>query len=358
MTLLSDSFRSRSDSSVVTDFEHQVVGIAQYAGFGRAYVFPFEYIRDTVVKRVVQKQGDVPAGWLGILGDSVSKLPDGDVSPLGLAEKRGVIVREIITNGPAAEFGLLENDVIVGIDSYDVAGAADLGLLLSFYTAGTKVRLRGIRNRQPVDLTVVLGARDVQTQAVQSQPRWALERSAAAEAAEARARLSELQGLYRSYLKSAPSAERNQALTELGIEMRFLYDGLRELGSQTVASTATPPPPPARAIGQIRGGDFSGEPEASAETRALVPLGFWARELTPQLARELVVAGGMLVDSVVKESAADKAGLKVGDVIVSVAGRQLFKASQLLAAATAPGPQVELRVVRNRQALTLVIPRP
>ena len=42
-TLRSDSLLARSDGSVVVTPENLVVGIAQYAGFGRAYLYPIEF---------------------------------------------------------------------------------------------------------------------------------------------------------------------------------------------------------------------------------------------------------------------------------------------------------------------------
>src|SRR4029079_16350202 len=61
LTLNSSNLLSRNDGSIVITSDGQVAGIAQYAGFGRAYLFPFEFIRDTIAKRVIEKQGSVPA---------------------------------------------------------------------------------------------------------------------------------------------------------------------------------------------------------------------------------------------------------------------------------------------------------
>src|SRR5215471_2629873 len=84
LTLHSSNLLARRDGSVVVTPDNQVVGIAQYAGFGRAYLYPIEYVRNTIVKRVIEKKDNVPAGWLGVRGDSVAELPDADFLALGL----------------------------------------------------------------------------------------------------------------------------------------------------------------------------------------------------------------------------------------------------------------------------------
>src|SRR5215475_14338079 len=101
VTLLSESFRSKSDSSIITTFDNELIGIAQYAGFGRAYVFPFAFIRDTVARRVIDSNADVPAGWLGVVGTSASTISDQRAAELGLTARRGFVVSETVADSPA-----------------------------------------------------------------------------------------------------------------------------------------------------------------------------------------------------------------------------------------------------------------
>ncbi|HEU4386287.1 MAG TPA: trypsin-like peptidase domain-containing protein, partial [Blastocatellia bacterium] len=62
-TLRAQWLLSRNDSSVVEAPDGSVVGIAQFAGVNRAYLYPAEYIRNGIVTRVLQKNGSVPSGW-------------------------------------------------------------------------------------------------------------------------------------------------------------------------------------------------------------------------------------------------------------------------------------------------------
>jgi S1-C subfamily serine protease len=69
------------------------------------------------------------------------------------------------------------------------------------------------------------------------------------------------------------------------------------------------------------------------------------------------VAGGMMVDQVVENSSAQKAGLKSGDVIVDAAGRPIFNLGQLQAVFAAHPVKIELRLVRNKESLVVTIAR-
>ena len=157
LTLLSYSLLARSDSSVVVTPENEVVGMAQYAGFGRAYVYPIDSIRDTIAKRVIEKKDNVPAGWLGVTGDNVAQLPAPDFDALGLQLKSGVIVRTVTPDSAAAQAGILPSDIITGVDDFDIVGTADLKALLSSLPAGRTIKLRAIRKHRPVELKAVLG---------------------------------------------------------------------------------------------------------------------------------------------------------------------------------------------------------
>lgn len=86
-------------------------------------------------------------------------------------------------------------------------------------------------------------------------------------------------------------------------------------------------------------------------------LGVIIQDLTSDLAKSLnlKVTEGALVSDVVKESAADKAGVKRGDVILSVDGKTVKKSIDLQNAVRShrQGDEVELKVNREGAELTL-----
>ena len=82
-------------------------------------------------------------------------------------------------------------------------------------------------------------------------------------------------------------------------------------------------------------------------------LGVSVQDLTPQLARQFGAKEneGALVGEVMKDSPAEKAGLKRGDVIVAVSGSRVQDAGHLrnLVAGMAVGAKVKLDVIRDKK---------
>jgi len=348
LTLRSDTLLARSDGSVVVTPDNLVVGIAQYAGFGRAYLYPIEVIRDTIARRVIDKNDSVPAGWLGVKGESIAQLSDADLLVLDLQRRTGVIVREVTPESAAAQAGIILGDIITRVDDLDIAGTADLGALLSSLPAGQPIKLRAIRNHQPVELKAVLGPRP------NTEPRYLMapfapgSQPGLSERDQLERRLEELKASFRSYQKSPPSRETREALSELEIEIRRIYDDLRALGPENTG-------PPTR-DGQLASrpeyptGNLTGE----APIREIsFPAGFTARELTPQLAAILHARAGVLVSKVAKGTPAEHSGLRAGDVIIGTQERALQNVSQLQAFLATQHGTVVLKVVRTSEPIVV-----
>lgn len=345
MTLLSDAMLARCDSSVVVTPESQVVGMAQYAGFGRAFLYPFEFIRDTIAKRVIEKNGSVPAGWLGMTGDSLTQLSDADFTSLGLQRKAGVIVREVAPESAAAQAGVMPNDIIVGLDDFDINGASDLKATLSTLPGGRAIKLRALRNHKPLEIRVVLGARPntepVYFLTLFDQP-W---ETVSAQRDELEKRRQELGTRLRAYHKSPPTRETNEAIRELEIEMRYLFDRLRALGPDTsAAQTKSAPEASTQPYPDV---NFSGEHDVTFRA------GFTARDLNAQLAAMLKASGGVLISSVAKNGPAERSGLKAGDVVVGTEDRALSSAAQLQALLSSERSPIALKVVRDKQSIVV-----
>ena len=80
-------------------------------------------------------------------------------------------------------------------------------------------------------------------------------------------------------------------------------------------------------------------------------LGVVIQDLTPSLAEQFKIPGtkGAVVNQVSKDAPADKAGLKVGDIITRINSKPIDDTRQLrnLIASTDPGAKVELTIVRD-----------
>ena len=82
-------------------------------------------------------------------------------------------------------------------------------------------------------------------------------------------------------------------------------------------------------------------------------------DITPELAESLGLKGtrGAIVGAIERGSPAEKSGMKLGDVIVAVNGREVANTSAALAAIAEipPGKSVPVRVVRRNQDLSLEV---
>ncbi len=346
LTLRSAKLLSRNDSAVVTTMDDQLVGLAQYAGVGRAYLYPIELIRNTIAKRVIDKKDSVPSGWLGVKGLNSFQLSPEEKARLGGEVKSGVVVKEVTGSSPAALGGVLPQDVIVGFNEFDVISTGDLSALLTSSPSGSKVNLRMIRNHAPMELQVELGARAYSEQFDEPllwMPAPGIQaKSETAQVDEINRRLDELGIQYREYINAAPSQERNEALGELNYEIRILQERLRLLGADRSYNPRIVSP------------GFVGTQPAQT---CVFKSGFTARALTAQLAGELGTPKGLQIISVTKGSAADVAGLLAGDVLVSDLQKALTCAELEAQFTNQPGNRT-LKVIRKRQPLSIVIKEP
>jgi serine protease Do len=84
-------------------------------------------------------------------------------------------------------------------------------------------------------------------------------------------------------------------------------------------------------------------------------VGIECEPVGPQLAQYFGVKQGVLVRSVAKDSIGEKAGLKAGDVLTSVGGRNLSNPEDLRRLLRQPGRPVPVSLVRDHKQLTLTV---
>jgi serine protease Do len=89
-----------------------------------------------------------------------------------------------------------------------------------------------------------------------------------------------------------------------------------------------------------------------------VLVGMEFEELDPQLSEYFGVAGGVLVRALEKGYPAEKAGLKAGDVVVSVSHRTVLTAHDFSSCLRKPGTSAALVVMRNHKKLDLTLSLP
>jgi S1-C subfamily serine protease len=348
MTLRSSGLLSGNDGSVVTTYGDKLVGMAQYAGYGRAYLYSIDYLQNTVARRVLEHGETVPAGWLGARGDSLVDAPD--VAAAGLSPRAGVVIREVNPDSPAATSGIRPEDVIVAVDGVRIAGVPDLLALLSSMPAGHNAHLETVRAGQSIGINVVLAPRPysepslslvIQLQAdTQGSERDRIDRE-----------MAELTARYQEQRRQVQTQDSLDALRELEIELTQLKVRLALLQRERSAETAA------------EGGVAASNVDNGIDGRGALlygsvtfDAGFVGLDLTPQLAAHFGIERGVLVKSVIKGSPAEQAGLRAGDIIIGSETGTLLDTRAIKALfAQRKKQNVPLRIERERKQLTVVL---
>ena len=220
----------------------------------------------------------------------------------------GVRLEQVDQDGPAAKAGLREGDVIVEVDGDRVRSARQFSRLIQETADGRAVTL-GI-------------VRDGQRQTVEVTP--------------------ESRAFGFGFDSDRIGRDIARGLRDLEPQLRELEPKLRELEPR------------------LREFRFDGPMDFRFDMPGLLSgprarLGIGIDELTPQLAEYFGVKdGGVLVSSINRDSAAERAGLKAGDVIVSVNGDRVRHADDLIdELRAAEGQEVTIGIVRDKKESTL-----
>jgi len=238
-----------------------------------------------------------PGAHLGVTLEDVG--PD-DVGRLKLEAERGALVKDVKPEGPAAKAGLKEGDVIVRFQGETVQSVGQLARLVGETPPGRKVTIDVLRDGASATLSATLD-------------------------------------------------ERRVALA-------------RGFGDFDVPEAPFPPDAPLPP-------DFNWD-EMAGKARALVEkhgflamgpprLGISFQEISGQLGRYFKLPGeeGLLVSSVEEGGPADKAGIRAGDVILKVGGRDVRDADALReeVARAEAGAELAVTVQRDGKALDLAV---
>lgn len=244
------------------------------------------------------------------LGIGAQEIDAERAKELKLQEARGVEVTRVEEDSPAAKAGLKQGDVVQQYNGERVEGTEQFMRLVRETPPGRQVTLQISRNGATQTVTATVGERKA--------------------------------FVYRRSFGVGPEVQQEveKLRGEIGrmrLDPKFQQDMARlqaELGAM-----------------RLRMPDM---PEPFMAWRSPV-LGIEAESLTPQLAEFFGVKQGVLVRSVAKDSAAEKAGIKAGDVIVRVDNQEVTTPSGLSRRIRELDSRSSfpVTVVRNRQEMVL-----
>ncbi|MBP7868286.1 MAG: PDZ domain-containing protein [Acidobacteria bacterium] len=242
------------------------------------------------------------AGWLGV---QIRELKADEMAGMTEPDQPGVAIVKVMEDSPALKAGLKDGDIVTHYAGIPVLGVAHFRGLVSQTAPGRTVRLDVVRDTGKTTLKAQIGEGE------------------------------------------APKAARRFFFPMPGAEAPDVeIPGLEWYGDDEDAFAP-------RHRGQGPGADR--DVRIFRYREGSPRLGVEVEPLNDQLAAFFgATDGGLLVKSVQPGSSAEKAGLKAGDVIVSVDGVKTADAGDIRdALAKAEGKEAAVKVVRNGKTLDL-----
>lgn len=136
----------------------EVVGI-NTAIFSRAggnigigFAIPINLVKELLPQ--LKGRGKVTRGYLGVL---IQKVTLEIAESLGLDKARGALVANVSKDGPAERAGVKVGDVIIEFDGKEIKESNDLPIIVARTPVDKKVRLKVLREKKDVTLSVTVG---------------------------------------------------------------------------------------------------------------------------------------------------------------------------------------------------------
>ncbi len=142
----------------LVNLQGEVIGV-NTLGSAQAQNIGFANAIDSVKPIIEQlrRNGRVVRGYLGIGGDTVTPSV---AAALGLSRDQGVVVTQVAQGSPAAQAGLQQGDVIVGLNDMPVQSLKDLQrALTNRFKPGETVQVKIVRGGNEQTLPLTLGDR-------------------------------------------------------------------------------------------------------------------------------------------------------------------------------------------------------
>jgi serine protease Do len=119
---------------------------------GIGFAIPAETVRNVVAQ--LREHGRVERGWLGV---QIQPVTEELASALGLKGTEGVLIADVLPDGPAAGTELQPGDVILKAGGQPIKEYKELPKLVAATKAGTPMKLELVRGGTPMTLSVTIG---------------------------------------------------------------------------------------------------------------------------------------------------------------------------------------------------------
>ncbi|MCG7598981.1 Do family serine endopeptidase [Halomonas sp. McH1-25] len=121
---------------------------------GIGFAIPVNLAREILDELIAR--GRVVRGWLGL---EVQEITSGLAASFGLNAAQGVIVSNVVQNGPAQQAGLRPGDVLLAIDGKPILDPRVAMADIAEIEPGTRLPLKVVRNGDTLEIEIVAGER-------------------------------------------------------------------------------------------------------------------------------------------------------------------------------------------------------
>jgi serine protease Do len=122
------------------------------SGQGIGFAIPINMAREVMTQLIAK--GRVVRGWLGV---SIQDLTDDLAAGFGVSSKGGVLVADVLKDGPAEAAGMKPGDIIVDLDGASIKEVTELQKRVAAIPPGRAVALTVLRDRKTSKIRVKLG---------------------------------------------------------------------------------------------------------------------------------------------------------------------------------------------------------
>ncbi|MCX5908613.1 MAG: DegQ family serine endoprotease [Deltaproteobacteria bacterium] len=122
------------------------------SGQGIGFAIPINMAKEVVPQ--LEAKGHVTRGWLGV---SIQEMTPDLAKSLGLKEKKGALVAEVVKGSPAEKAGIERGDVIVEFNGKEIGDSTELPRIVAATPVGKTVAVKLSRDGKVRDRPVKLG---------------------------------------------------------------------------------------------------------------------------------------------------------------------------------------------------------
>ncbi|MGE4559264.1 MAG: DegQ family serine endoprotease [Desulfobulbus sp.] len=120
-----------------------------YMGIG--FAIPINMAKN--IEQQLRKNGKVARGWLGVMIQDVNE----DLAKSFGGEVGGALISEVTDQSPAKKSGLLQGDIVTGINGETIADVGDLRNKIAMTPPNTDITLQVLRDGKKKELVVTVG---------------------------------------------------------------------------------------------------------------------------------------------------------------------------------------------------------